>query len=138
MTKSLKCTCEGILFFSLLYSLAIVCSTVKMFDISFTKPPSRNSVIILLVYNEDKIIFFLHAIYSEKRKYEKKLWLIYLRSLTYVDIKYMRFCLWKWNWGTDFIFHKTSFGTSKKLESIVNIFVFFIKISCQSKEFPPF
>ena len=26
-----------------------------------------------------------------------------MKSLTYVDIKYMRFCLGKWNWGTDFI-----------------------------------
>ena len=59
-----------------------------------------------------------------------------MRSLTNVDIKYMRFCLCKWNWGTDFIFHKTNFGNSKKLESIVNILVFFIKISCQSKESP--
>ena len=49
---------------------------------------------------------------------------------------YMHFCLCKWNWCTDFIFHRTNFGNSKKLESIVNIFVFFIKISCQSKESP--
>ena len=71
MTKSLKCTCEGILFFSLLYSLAIVCSTVKMFDISFTKPPSRNSVIILLVYNEDKIIFFYMQFIQKKGNMKK-------------------------------------------------------------------
>ena len=57
-----------------------------------------------------------------------------MRSLTYVDIKYRHFCLCKWNW--DFIFHKTNFENSKKLESIVNIFVFFIKMSCQSKESP--
>ena len=73
MTKSLKCTCEGILFFSLLYSLAIVCSTVKMFDISFTKPPSRNSVIILLVYNEDKIIFFFTCNLFRKKEIWKKI-----------------------------------------------------------------
>ena len=36
------------------------------------------------------------------------------------------------------LFHKTNFGNSRKLESIVNIFVLFIKISCQSKESPPF
>ena len=40
----------------------------------------------------------------------------YMRSLAYVDIKYMRFCLFKWNWGTDFIFHKTNFGKSKLVE----------------------
>ena len=34
------------------------------------------------------------------------------------------------------LFHKTNFGNSKKLESIVNIFLFFIKISFQSKGFP--
>ena len=39
--------------------------------------------------------------------------------------------------GTDFIFHKTNVGNAQKLESIVNIFVFLIKISCQSKESPP-
>ena len=39
---------------------------------------------------------------------------------------------------TDFIFHKTNFGNSTKLESIVNILVFFIKIPHQSKESHPF
>ena len=57
-----------------------------------------------------------------------------MRNLTYVDIKYMCFCLSQWKWGSDFIFHKISFKNLKKLERIVNIFVFFIKISCQSKE----
>ena len=33
-------------------------------------------------------------------------------------------------------FTKLILGIKKKLESIVNIFVFFIKISCQSKETP--
>ena len=33
---------------------------------------------------------------------------------------------------------KLILGIKKKLESILNIFVFFIKISCQSKEFPSF
>ena len=32
-----------------------------------------------------------------------------MRSLTYVDIKYMRFCLCQWKWVTDFIFHKANF-----------------------------
>ena len=36
------------------------------------------------------------------------------------------------------LFHKTNFGNSKKLESIVNIFVSFIKMPCQSKESRPF
>ena len=31
-----------------------------MFDINFSKRPSRNSVIIYLVYSEDKIIYFLY------------------------------------------------------------------------------
>ena len=48
----------------------------------------------------------------------------------------MRFCFCKWNWGTDFVFQKTDFENSKKLESIVNIFVFFIEISSESKESP--
>ena len=42
----------------------------------------------------------------------------------------MRFCLCKWNSGTDYRFHKTRFRNSKKkMESIINIFFFFIKIS---------
>ena len=57
-----------------------------------------------------------------------------MRSLTYADIKYMHFCLGQW--GPDFTFHKTNFENLKKLESIVIIFVFFIKISYQSKESP--
>ena len=49
---------------------------------------------------------------------------------------YMHFCLCKWNWGTDFNNSiLTNFDNSEKLESIVNIFLLFIKISCQSKEF---
>ena len=59
-----------------------------------------------------------------------------MRSLTYVDIKYMRFCLCSENGGTDLKFHKIDFKNLEELESIVNIFVFFIKISCQSKEAP--
>ena len=39
------------------------CTTLKLFDISFSKPPSRNSMIIHLVYNEDKMIYFLIFIY---------------------------------------------------------------------------
>ena len=31
-----------------------------MFDINFSKRASRNSVIIYLVYSEDKIIYFLY------------------------------------------------------------------------------
>ena len=50
----------------------------------------------------------------------------------------MGFCLSKCNWGTDFTFDKTDFENSKKLESIVSIFAFFIKFLCQSKESPLF
>ena len=53
-----------------------------------------------------------------------------MRSLTYVDIKYMCFYLCKENWGTDFIFHKTDVQNPKKLENNVIIFVFFMKTSC--------
>ena len=59
-------------------------------------------------------------------------------SLTCVNIEYMNFCFCQWKWNTDLIFRKTDFNNSKKLESIVNVFVFFIKASFQSKEFPPF
>ena len=42
-------------------------------------------------------------------------------------------------WGTNFIFQKKILlKIKKKLHNIVNIFVFFFKISCQSKESSPF
>ena len=34
-----------------------------MFDISFSKPPSRDSTFIHFMYNEDKIIAFLYITY---------------------------------------------------------------------------
>ena len=40
--------------------LLVMIVIVKMFDISFIKPPSRNSMLFHLVYNEDKIIYFLY------------------------------------------------------------------------------
>ena len=40
--------------------------------------------------------------------------------------------------GTNFIFQKNNFENSEKLQSIVNIFVFFVKVSYQSKESLPF
>ena len=40
------------------------CTTLKMFDISFSKPSSRNSVIIHVAYNEDKIIYFLYIFFN--------------------------------------------------------------------------
>ena len=43
----------------------------------------------------------------------------------------MRFCLYQRKWGNDYIFLKNNFENLKKLQSIVNIFVFFIKILCQ-------
>ena len=35
-------------------------STLKIFDISFTKPPSRKCMITHLEYSEDKVIYFLY------------------------------------------------------------------------------
>ena len=49
-----------------------------------------------------------------------------LACVTYVDIKYMHFC----------VMHICVFENSRKLESVINSVVFCIKISCQSKEFP--
>ena len=48
-----------------------LCTILKMFDISFRKPPSRNSMFIHLVYNKDKIIsflymFILHEYYTKR------------------------------------------------------------------------
>ena len=34
-----------------------------MFDVSFSKPPSRNAMFIHLVYNEDKLIIYFLYIY---------------------------------------------------------------------------
>ena len=67
-TKALKYACEGIHFFSLpyswLYLWLFICTTLKMFDISFNKP-SRNSIIVHLVYNEDKNnLFSLHVYFN--------------------------------------------------------------------------
>ena len=46
------------------------CTTLKIFDISFSEPPPRNSMFINLVYNEDKIIAFLYIyIYSNLHVY---------------------------------------------------------------------
>ena len=52
-------------FFSVYHTLGYIydcsqCTTLKMFNISFSKSPSRKSVIIHHVYNEDKIIYFLY------------------------------------------------------------------------------
>ena len=48
----------------------------------------------------------------------------------------MLFCFYQWQWGADLIFQKKYFETLKKLKTIVNIFVLFIRISCQTKESP--
>ena len=37
-----------------------------MFNVSFSKPPSRNFMFIHLVYNEDKVISFLYIISYKK------------------------------------------------------------------------
>ena len=62
---------------------------------------------------------------------------MYMRRLTYMDIKCMSFYLCKWNRGTDFVFYKTHFENSEKLESIVNIFVFW-KFHVKAKNPAPF
>ena len=49
---------------------------------------------------------------------------------------YMRFCIYHWKWGTNFIFQENNSKNLQNLQNIVNIFVFFMKISCQSKESP--
>ena len=41
-----------------------------------------------------------------------------LHIYIYVDIRYMRFCLCKWNWGIDFVFHKTNFENSKNWKAL--------------------
>ena len=74
-----------------------------------------------------------HANYWEKRKYEN-FSVINIYEKLNVDIKYMRFCISKRNWDTDFNYSQNDFGNSKKLGSVVNVFVFLIKTSCQSKE----
>ena len=79
-----------------------------MFDVSFSTTPSTSSMFIHLVYNEDKKISFLyifililthtlsklridinviHANYSAKGNM-KNYFVIYMTSLTYVNIKY--------------------------------------------------
>ena len=46
------------------------------------------------------------------------IWKIYMRSLAYVKIKYMHFCLYQWKRGTGFMFQKNDFENFKKFESI--------------------
>ena len=55
-------------FFSVCYTPGYICdcsqyTTFKLFDISFSKEPSRNSMIIHQMYNEDKIIYFLYIFF---------------------------------------------------------------------------
>ena len=50
----------------------------------------------------------------------------------------MRFLPLPAKMGTNFIFQKNNFENSEKLQSIVNIFVFFVKVSYQSIESLPF
>ena len=40
------------------------CTTLNVFDINFSTPPSRNSIFIHLVYNEEKIISSLYIFIS--------------------------------------------------------------------------
>ena len=62
----------------------------------------------------------MYANYTENTKYEK----LYVRGLTSVNIKYIRFWLCQWKRDTDFMLQK-------------NYFVICKKIWCQSKEPPP-
>ena len=50
---------------------------------------------------------------------KKEIWILvcneyFLRSLNYVNIKYMRFCLYHWKWGTHFILSNLSPLTIKE------------------------
>ena len=65
-------------------------------------------------------MILLYANYTENTKYEK----LYVRGLTNVNIKYIRFWLCQWKRDTDFMLQK-------------NYFVICKKIWCQSKEPPP-
>ena len=58
-----------------------------------------------------------------------------MRSLIYVDVKYV-FASASEIGALILYFTKLILRIPKKLENIVNIFVFFIKISCQSKKSP--
>ena len=37
-------------------------------------------------------------------------------KLNHVNIKYVRFCLYQWKWGFDFMFQKSHFENFKKWE----------------------
>lgn len=49
------------------------------------------------------------------------------RSLTYVNIRYIRFCLYQRKWGTNFMFQKNWFWKFKKFGKHLNIFCRFYK-----------
>ena len=61
-------TCEGIFFFFFQFTILLVIfvtvldapPSLKIFNIRFSKPTSRNSMFIHLVYNKDKITFFTY------------------------------------------------------------------------------
>ena len=58
--------------------------TLKMFDISFSKSPSRNSLIIHMVYNEDKIIYFLCVYFNlHIYRYYIFMYLLYINIFIY-------------------------------------------------------
>ena len=52
-----------------------------------------------------------------------------MRNVTYVNIRYEGFYLYQLKLGTDFIFQKIYFENLLKLESIINIFVFYIFVT---------
>ena len=59
-----------------------------------------------------------------------------MRSLTYMNTKYMIFCFHQLKWDTDSTFQKHNVENLRNLKSLVNVFVFFVKIWCESKESP--
>ena len=62
-----------------------------------------------------------------------------MRNLTYMEIKYICFCFYKWKWGTDFVLKNSKIILKIwKIGKHSNIFAFFIKTKCQSEEFAAF
>ena len=57
-------------------------------------------------------------------------------KFTWLNIEYVYFCRYQWNWATNFIFQKNLlWKLKKKCKALyVNVFVFFIKLSYRSKE----
>ena len=68
MNKVFEIPVKEFFFFSVYHTPGYICdysecNTLEIFDISLSKLPSRNSIFIYLVNNDDKIIFFALYIY---------------------------------------------------------------------------